>query len=956
MNLFAALHPRLPIVLALLGACSAPQDQTAPPLVQVPEGVGAGAAMDVDPVPERFAQMSLEQKAGQLFVSWIRADADAAERARIAAFVRDVGLGGVILSLGSVEQATEVVAQMQAASAVPLLIAGDFEGGVAFRLQGATQMGNQMLVAASGLPRLAEAMGRVTGEEAAAIGAPWVLAPVLDVNSNPSNPIINVRSFGEDAAVTAVMGRAFTSGVQGAGRALACGKHFPGHGDVDSDSHLDLPTVPGSGDVLRARELLPFRTAAAAGLGSVMTGHLSVPGLGEDRAVPATLSAVILQGVLRNELGFTGLIVTDALDMGGVKNKIAPGEVAVRALAAGADVLLMPPEPRIARDAVVQAVISGRVEMARLDDAVLRLLRVKQRLGLLKGGVHGPDAEWRAKVGTASAAAVADEIAARGVTLVRDDRGLVPVDRTEPWLCVTVRDQELLGGGAPEGDREVPLALRAEGIPIGDEIAVAGDSDATAVAAGAAQFGAARRGVRARHGRVRSHSGRIALPPALRPVLVALAQSDQVVAVSFGSPYLVAELPPQAAFVSAYASTVRTAHAAARVLAGSAPVHGRLPVSIPGIAARATGLTVLPGNALTRAEPATEGLPMALAVQLRSVLEEAVAQHVTPGAVCLVARRGAVVAEVAVGRNTYAADSPAVAPDSLYDLASLTKVCATLPAVLALVDDGKLSLDDPVRKWLPEFVGTGKQSVTLRHLLAHTAGLPAYERYYRTLSGKDTIVAAAAREGLMTEPGKRVVYSDLGLILSMAIVERCSGQPFADFVKARVWQPLGMATACFAPASEPPIVAVPTEVNDERSGLVQGYVHDENAFAMGGVSGHAGMFATAGDVARLGVAMLARGRGMVRAETVADMLHVQASVGSNRLLGFDVLEPGGIGGEHVRPGTFGHTGFTGTSLLCDPQRDVCVVLLTNRVHPTRVNDAIKQLRQRVHDCVLSAIE
>jgi CubicO group peptidase (beta-lactamase class C family) len=206
----------------------------------------------------------------------------------------------------------------------------------------------------------------------------------------------------------------------------------------------------------------------------------------------------------------------------------------------------------------------------------------------------------------------------------------------------------------------------------------------------------------------------------------------------------------------------------------------------------------------------------------------------------------------------------------------------------------------------------------------------------------------------MTEPGARVVYSDLGLILAMAIVERCSKQPFDAFVQQAVFAPLSMSTARFAKSGEPPIDVAPTEQNEERGGVVVGYVHDENAFAMGGISGHAGLFATARDVAKLGVAMLAGGRGLLPSPAVDAALTVQSQVGSSRYVGFDVLEKGGIGGAFVASGSFGHTGFTGTSLLCDPSRDLCVVLLTNRVYPTRVNDAIKGLRQRVHDAVLSA--
>jgi beta-glucosidase-like glycosyl hydrolase len=240
MRLLLRVVRRPVCLLGLLAACGAPQERTVPPLTVAREPAAVESLRGHASV---FAAMSNEEKAGQLFVSWIRADADDKERARIASFVKDVGLGGVILSIGSVEQAASVVEQMQANAKTPLLVAGDFEAGVAFRLTGATQMGNQMLVGASGLERLSRAMGRVTGEEARALGAPWVLAPVLDVNSNPNNPIINVRSFGEDQEFVARMGAAFVEGVERDASALACGKHFPGHGDTDLDSHFALPRI-----------------------------------------------------------------------------------------------------------------------------------------------------------------------------------------------------------------------------------------------------------------------------------------------------------------------------------------------------------------------------------------------------------------------------------------------------------------------------------------------------------------------------------------------------------------------------------------------------------------------------------------------------------------------------------------------------------------------------------------
>jgi len=293
----------------------------------------------------------------------------------------------------------------------------------------------------------------------------------------------------------------------------------------------------------------------------------------------------------------------------------------------------------------------------------------------------------------------------------------------------------------------------------------------------------------------------------------------------------------------------------------------------------------------------------------------------------------------------------------MFDLASLTKVCATTPAILRLVAKGKLRLDDPVAKWVPAFTGTGKDKVTVRHLLAHQGGLPAYERYYRTMVGKDAIVQAAAKEALMTEPGTSVTYSDLGFVLLMAVVEQCSGEPFGPFVQREVLQPFGMKAARFAPTDGPAIAAaVPTEADEARGGIVRGYVHDENAFAMGGISGHAGLFATGHDVLQYGVALLGGGGGVLGRDLV-DLATSPSGIGGDttRGLGFQILTAGSWAGTTVTPGAFGHTGFTGTSLWCDPRLDLCVVLLTNRVHPTRVNNKILAVRRAVHDLVRGAV-
>lgn len=673
-----------------------------------------------------------------------------------------------------------------------------------------------------------------------------------------------------------------------------------------------------------------------------MTGHLAVPGLGEDPSVPATLSRKILHDVLRKELGFTGLVVTDALDMGGVKNALASGEVAVQALLAGADVLLMPPDPLAARQAVVGAVTSGRVPMARLDDAVRRILEAKHKVGLFSGGGQVAH-DWRDRLRTDESEAVADAIAEQGIVLVRDRDGALdelrgPFGKT---LLVTLVDKDD-GTGSAIGIRWSRKFVRLTDSSTDADIAKVVDLVQKANNVVVSLFV-----------KVRELGGGTGLPKKLEAVLDTLRDGQNVAVVSFGSPYVVRNLPKADTFVAAFATTERVQEVASRLLFERG-FRGRLPVAVPGVAPAGFGLSDAPlpkGPAPTMREDSPKPIGP-LPEALRARLERAVLDGAMPGAVCLVSRHGKSLAAVVVGRETYAADAKPVTQQTMFDLASLTKVCATTPAILHLVDRRQLSLDDPVQKWVPAFVGPGKERVTIRHLLAHQGGLASYVRYFRTLKGKNAIVAAAAKEGLMSEPGTTVRYSDLGFILLMAVVEAASG-PFDRVVSNLQLKPLG---ARFAPVGQPPIDAAPTERDNDRGGVMRGYVHDENAFAMGGVSGHAGLFAPAWGVMEYGKLLLHGGeRRLPRDLITLATQPAGITKDQTRGLGFQLLKSGTWAGTDVPDGTFGHTGFTGTSLWCCPRYDVCVVLLTNRVHPTRVNNKITAVRQAIHDIVLDSL-
>lgn len=896
-----------------------------------------------------LAELPLERKVGQLFMAWTlsREPESSSKLRELESLVEQGRLGGVILSLGSCEQARTLIERFQTKAPLPLLMAGDFESSVAFRLSDATPLGNAMQVGATGQTRLAYLAGCVTGSEARALGFHWAFAPILDVNVNPANPIINVRSFGESPALVSALGIAFANGLTDNG-VLACGKHFPGHGDTATDSHLELPLVSGDRARLDRVELEPFRRAIAAGIPSLMTAHIAVPALTGEPGLPATLSPKVLTDLLRKELGFQGIVTTDALDMGGVKKAFPPGEVAVRALLAGADLLLMSPEPVVAQDAIVAAVRSGRLPAARLDDAVARILAAKERVGLLAGPVVlRPD--WRNALQLPRAKEIGVEIARRAVTLVRDELGLVPFAKGmlgKDTVLVELHDD---ASGEP-----TPVWLGTKELRRHELWA---RSDPAEVAAAAHALAAAPFAIVALHVRVKSFSGSIGVPPALSPVVAALAAHPRALAVSFGNPYLVRDFPKASTYLCAYESSTASMAAVAQALAGEIPITGRLPVGIPGIAPAGAGLSVHPAGAIAFSSPLAEGMESSMTMRVRTLLTKAVEEKVFPGAVAVVVRNGRFVSEVAVGRETYDAGSPAVTAGTVYDLASLTKVCATTPLCLRLVAQGKLTLDRKVSELVPDFTGGGKELVTIRHLLTHCAGLPAYVKFFEQgLTGRERIQHAAATTPLEYAPGTKSVYSDLGMILLMACLEKVGGAPFETQVADEVLFPLGMRGACFATTGTP-IAAAPTEVCPWRKRLVQGEAHDENAFAMGGISGHAGLFGTAQDVARMGDALLSGGKGWLPRPLLRDALRRQELVpASSRALGWDMFEPGKSGGDLLAPDAFGHTGFTGTSIWCDPRRDLVIVLLTNRVHPTRDNKKLDAVRRALCDLVSLACE
>jgi beta-glucosidase-like glycosyl hydrolase/CubicO group peptidase (beta-lactamase class C family) len=866
--------------------------------------------------------------------------------------------GPMGIERGQVYPTAELNNELQGKAKIPLLVGSDFESGTSFRIDEGTSLPSAMAIAATGEPKFAYTAGKITALEARAAGIQWIFGPSADVNDNPDNPIINVRSFGEDPNEVAEYAVQFLRGVEENG-ALATAKHFPGHGNVTGDSHLASPTVTSTRKEMDKTELVPFRAAIAAGVSAIMPGHLTIPALEPDAAIPATLSPKIVTGLLRDELKFKGLVITDAMDMGGVTSLYTQGEAAVRAVEAGADVILQPQIPGAALEGLEEALNSGRISMRRVDESVRRILQAKARLGLDKNRLVDIS-KLNENFGRPEFAAQAQEIADRGVTLLRDTQKFVPLDSTRPLRVLLVSlsaDQDAYPGEALEAEIrwrvDASKMLRADTrfISVSSLKMPAPDTyDVVLVALFV---------------RVADRKGNVGLPDDQRAfVNQVLAAGKPAAVLCFGNPYLIERFPEARTWVAEFSTNDVSQRAAVRALFGQAEIRGKIPVTVSGISKRGDGMRV-PANPMTL-QPA----PAALNNRLKpayDLLDRAVKDQAFPGGILAVGWNDQLVVHP-FGKVSVDAKAAAVTEKTIYDLASLTKPIATTTAVMILVQQKRLDLDAPVTHYIPEFAAAAKTDpdpswrarITVRMLLLHDSGLPAHREFYKDAKGREAVLARVAAEPLVHEPGKQVEYSDLGFMLLGEIIERISGETLDHYVNRTVIAPLGMSHSQFNPPKSLRSEIAPTEDDKTyRKRLLQGEVHDQNAWAMGGVAGQAGLFSTANDVAVFAQMILNGGiyahHRLVTRATIEQFTSRQTIANSARTLGWDVPTDPAATGHFFSPHSFGHWGYTGTSLWIDADRGLFIILLTNRVNPTVENIKIRQVRPMLHDTVFECL-
>jgi beta-N-acetylhexosaminidase len=679
----------------------------------------------------------------------------------IRAQIQQHHIGGVVLFAGNVYESAILLNELQTISRLPLLVSADFERGAAFRIGDTTSFPWTMALGATGSEQLAYRQGLITAQESRSLGVHWIFAPVMDVNNNPDNPVISIRSFGEDPDLVARLGSAFIRGAKKGG-VLTTAKHFPGHGDTAVDSHIGLPVVQSDMAHLRSIELAPFRSAIEAGVDSIMTAHLAVPLVTGEPETPATLSPMILTDLLRNTLKFRGLVVTDALEMAGITNHYWCGQAAILAIQAGADVLLLPPDTAVAINEIERAVIRGDISEQRITQSVRKILDIKYALGLQKNRLVSIN-----RIGDVVASTqntnLAREIADHSITVVKDDRHLLPINvlnYPQVFSLVLTPDLESSPGATFQAEmrKRFPSVRTAWGnARISEELlatidkAVA-ESDLIVCST-----------------LVRLTSGQDATPiPESQQIIFKklMAAQKPLIWVALGNPYVFRFEPEIGTYLCTFSYSEGSQVAAAKALAGEIEITGRMPVSIPPYSKVGDGLHIPKSEMLlTPATFEALGLPKNAFDKTRQILSTAINTGVIPGAELVIGYQGKIAWDLAIGRTGFGPNSTAVSSDTIYDLSSLARSVSTGSGILLAAESGSLILAAPVKDYVPEFKTTGKTHI---------------QDLLEALSTDDRTDAdgPAANSGILE-----------------TVISRVSGLSLDQYLARRLFEPLGMKSS-----------------------------------------------------------------------------------------------------------------------------------------------------------------
>ncbi len=888
--------------------------------------------------------MSKREKVAQLLFPFTRVERFSPgdeEYERLVYFVRELKVGGLHFLPGNDVDILHLSNELQSISDIPLLITSDLESGIGKDPLDSLHFPSAMALGATRDTGLVYAMGRMLALKARSLGIHINFAPVADLNNNPDNPVINTRSFGENTELVSSLAGNLMRGLQQEG-VLSTAKHFPGHGNTNTDSHHDLPVIKGSQTQLFRYELQPFSSLINKGIMGVMSAHIGLEAFNIPDT-PATLSPSVINGVLKQKLGFKGLVFTDALNMKAITEYYSPADAGVKALLAGNDVLLFPVQPDSVINGILSALDSGIISLKRIEHSVRKILLVKRWAGLHKNRFSAPLHEYVRSLNEKNFE-ISKQLAEKSITLLKNKNNILPLspESKKKFLHVVFYD--------PSSEKAAVYfsneLLKRENI-----------LDAIFISSANRRFNLAPYKNLIRHAdgyiiscfwKASRKSSASASKQKQELLLKSFVNSPkEKIFIAHADPYLIKNFPKTDVYMTGFGTVRNTSDALIKALYGYIPVTGKLPITIPGSGFRAgSGITI-------NRSRLSSGEHDSLRIALSLLLEKAILDSAFPGGVVLAALNGEVKVSLPFGAQTYSASSPKITEQSIYDLASLTKVIATSTSAMICVDRKLFSLDDKISRFFPELKkDNNKRNITIRHLLLHRSGLPAFKQFYKTLTSKSEIIADILKSDLQFKPGKKTQYSDLGMILLGVIIEKVTGQSLDTFCRREIFSPLKLRNIMFNPPDSLLYRIVPTEIDNYwRNKLIHGKVHDETAWLMNGVAGHAGLFSTAEDLLVILQMLMQKGTyggvNIVSPETVK-MFTTRFDTLSDKALGWETRGENTEGfASYFSSSSYGHTGFTGTMVWSDPKSGLIIVFLTNRVYPTRENQKIRQYRKEV---------
>ena len=939
-------------------------------------------------VDSTLNSLSIDRKIGQLFMIAAYSNKDQKHIDKINYLIKNYHIGGLIFFQGGPVRQANLTNQYQTNSKVPLLIAADWEWGLAMRLDSTIRYPRQMMLGAIQNNELIYDMGVEIAKQCNRIGTHVNFAPVIDVNNNPKNPVIGSRSFGENRENVANKGYYYTKGLQD-NNVLATGKHFPGHGDTDTDSHKALPIINHSRERLDSVELYPFKQLFNAGLGGVMVAHIHIPALDNQKNIATTLSKKVSTDLLRTELGFKGIAFTDALNMKGVSSYFEPGEVDLMALKAGNDVLLFPKSVETGVAKIKEALAKGEITEDYINEKVRKILAVKYWVGLNNNKKINTENLYE-DLNNDKAVLIKRKLIENAITLVKNDDGYLPFIGID-----TLKIASVSVGNIKETEFQKTLKLYAN-VKSFNITKFAKEEDWSKLSKKLKEYNLV---IVSFHKTNRIPKKNYGISFASMRQVEKLAKMHNVVIDVFANPYSLKHfenLDKFKAVLVSYNDWKLTQNISAQVIFGGIAAKGKLPISIDNKYTEGTGVIQNKSIRLKYTSPKDANMRSDLLYKIDSIALNGITEKAYPGCQIIAAKNGKIFYNKSFGTQKYDRKVK-INEYSIYDIASITKIVATTASLMKLYDEGKFDINETLSSYLPYLNSTNKASIVVKDVLTHQARLspwiPFYlktiktdslknkiysntptetkntivaENLYILNSFKDSMFQRIAKSKLRKK--KEYRYSDLGFYLMQQIIETQTKESLDKYTNDNFYSKLGAYSMGFLPLNRYPKSQIaPTDKDNYfRNQVIQGYVHDMGSAMMGGVAGHAGVFCNANDLAKMMQMFLNYGsyggKQYIKPKTVELFSSCQFCPKNRRGLGFDkpVMPHENIGPtcDLVSGKSFGHTGFTGTYAWVDPESGIMYIFLSNRTFPDMENKKLIKMgiRTQIQEIIYQSID